>query len=157
MISAVHFVCTSTPAHTPIQRNVDIKVKQMHYNRAIKLALVSVVVLFLTDCGRKVRYLSLDFPHGETRLWVRAGGEARLYYGALPDHHILQEGVFNVDDLYARLRPLLHKNVPAEQRPDPGVEYGMVSIRFNSGKRVDYLLFDRAFTEALFERGRRIR
>lgn len=115
---------------------------------------VTVCILVFTGCGRAVRYLSVDFPHGETRLGVREGGEARLYYGALPAHLTVTKGVFDPDDLYNRLRPLLHANVPAERRPDPTAEYGLVSIRFSSGKRATYLLYDRAFAEALFEKAR---
>lgn len=107
------------------------------------------------DDGPAIESISVDYPHGETRLVVWTSGEAALYYGALPRRRIVAEGIFTVESLHERLRPKLHPVAPREAWPDPKAEAGMVQIRFEDGTEQVHLIFDeRAFAERLFEKAR---
>ncbi len=101
----------------------------------------------LTGClpeSQSVERISLDFPYGETRLLVDRQGEARLFYGELPESLAVRDGVFSVDSLYAGLQPRIQKVVPL------GQHYGMVTLFLQDGASSEYFIFDRDFTEGLF-------
>ena len=124
--------------------------------RLVYWSALVVVLVAVSSCiaqGPRVASLSVDYPHGERRLLVESGGEASLFYGALPRGQRIGAGVFSVDELYAQLRARLHENVPRDRWPDPMAEYGMVTIVFDDRSERSYLLFDeKAFAEALFGR-----
>ncbi len=123
-------------------------------NKASRLLVLMTLFLFQTGWAEgfgSVTSVSIDFPHGETRLLVQRGGEARLFYGALPQHRIVKKGTFDVDDVYRQLRSRLHDNVPREEWPDPKATAGMVTISFADKTKKDYLIFDGDFAQLLFE------
>lgn len=99
--------------------------------------------------------ISIDFPHGETRLVVNRSGEASLYYGALDRECVIKPGTFDIDKLYRRLRGRLHPNLPAEERPEPTAKYGMVHIHYKDKGEKYFLVYDGKFAERLFEKARK--
>ena len=55
------------------------------------IALMILLVTWIVGCEEErssIESISIDFPHGETRLLVERNGEAFLYYGALPSYKI---------------------------------------------------------------------
>ena len=122
------------------------------------LIILTLCCLLLEGCSINspvIESISIDFPHGETRLAVWKNGEAALFYGARPQHEIVRAGVFNVQELYKQLQPRLNPNVPREDWPNPSSTAGMVQIRFKEQDKIDYLIFDeKAFVEELFSKAR---
>jgi hypothetical protein len=108
-------------------------------------------VLALSACRaapRSVESISLDFPYGETRLLVRRGGEARLFYAALPESLTLRTGVFDIDALMDQLQPRLHDVVSGEQLA--GRSFGMLTLTYRDRDAGDYFLYDGEFADGLF-------
>ena len=120
--------------------------------RFVSVGVWLAVVLLLSACradAQSVDRISLDFPYGETRLLVRRGGEARLFYAALPEALMVEDGVFDFDMLFDQLQTRIHDVVPAEERTI-GKPFGMVTVWFRDGGYKDYLLYDGDFAESLF-------
>lgn len=118
--------------------------------------LFALSLLTLVGCGapsNPVTSIVMDFPYGETRLLIQRDGEARLFYGALPQSQIVKPGTFDIDEIAAELQPRLSKVVPAEERP-LGQPYGLVTLEFTDGSRQDYLIYDGAFADELFQTAR---
>lgn len=117
------------------------------------------VFLLQMRCNEKtssIERISIDFPHGETRLLVRRNGEALLFYGALAQHQKIKNSTFDVDELYKQLQTRLHDNVPREEWPNPKSKAGMVTINFNNKAKKDYLIFDEEeFAERLFNKAKK--
>lgn len=122
------------------------------------MLLAIAMLIAAGGCSEKIgsiQSISIDYPHGETRLVVQKNGEALLYYGALPRHQKIKNGSFDVDALYKQLRPMLHSNVPREEWPDPKSVAGMVIIRHDNNIQSEHLVFDaEEFTERLFNEAR---
>ncbi len=127
--------------------------------KMLRLLVLMAPILLQAGCSEKrsaIESISLDYPHGETRLVVRSNGEALLFYGALPRHESIRLGTFGVDELYAQLQPRLHDNVPREQWPNPSSVVGMVTIRFENGTKAVHLIHDEEdFAERVFNRARK--
>lgn len=120
-----------------------------------RLGLVLVALCFLlngcSEGDRSIKSVIIDFPHGETRLVVWSNGKASLFYGALPQSETIRTGTFDVEELYERLRPRLHRSGPREEWPDPHATYGMVQVKFEDESERDYLIFnERGLAEELF-------
>jgi hypothetical protein len=116
------------------------------------LILLTGGILLLVGCNTvsgSVTSVSLDFPHGETRLLVQRDGDTRLYYGELPAYKAVKNGTFDIDELFNQLQTRIHKVVPAEERPT-GQPYGMVTFGFSDGSTRDHLIYDEPFAEDLF-------
>lgn len=124
-------------------------------NKRIALFIVAVFAASLSACRDAPTSISIDFPQGETRLLVEQGGEALLYYGALPASRTVKKGIFDVSHLYLQLLPRLHQVAPRERWPDPKAQVGMVSMRFEDGSTAEYLIFDAAFARSLLDQARR--
>jgi hypothetical protein len=109
-------------------------------------------------CSQKagaIESIHFSYPMGETALLVRSNGESSLFYGALPQHQMIKQGIFDVDELNDQLKTRLHDNVPREEWPDPKSEAGMVNILFENGTKKAYLIFDeQVFAEQLFRKAR---
>ncbi len=122
-------------------------------------ALMAVLILVVTGCKEEagsIESISIDFPHGETRLLVQRNGDAFLFYGALPQRQRIKNGTFDIDELYDQLQGRLHDNVPREKWPNPRSRAGMVQIRFQGKYKRDYLIFDEeVFTDRLFSKARK--
>ena len=122
-------------------------------------ALMAVLILVVTGCKEEtgsIESISIDFPHGETRLLVQRNGDAFLFYGALPQHQRIKNGTFDIDELYKQLQGRLHDNVPREKWPNTRSRAGMVQIRFQGKYKRDYLIFDEeVFTDRLFSKARK--
>lgn len=114
--------------------------------------------LLLAGCDENsslIESISIDFPHGETRLTVWKNGDAALFYGSRPQHEVVRTGVFNVQDLYKQLKPLLNPNVPREEWTDPVATAGMVQVRFKDrGERAFLIFNEKVFTDELFKKAR---
>lgn len=112
-----------------------------------------------TGCNRdnsSIERIVIDFPHGETRLHVWKSGEARLFYGARPQHKKIKNNTFDLADLYKQLKSRLHDNVPRERWPNPQSTAGMVTITLSDQTETDYLIFDEEqLTERLFSKARK--
>jgi hypothetical protein len=123
------------------------------------LVMRSHLVVFVAACAllvsaclpetRSVTSISLDFPHGETRLLIRRDDDALLFYGALPTSRAIKDGTFDIDQIYGQLKSRLYEVAPAEARP-LGRPYGMAMIGFSDGSSRDYLVYDGEFAEGLF-------
>lgn len=122
------------------------------------LILLTLCCLLLAGCSinsRVIESISIDFPHGETRLVVWKNGEAALFYGARPQHETVRAGIFNVQDLYKQLQPRLNRNTPREEWPNPNATPGMVQIRFKDNGNRDFLIFnEKELAEELFKKAR---
>lgn len=123
------------------------------------LVALLIALLALAGCRENrpaIASISLDYPHGETRLLVRRDGETLLFYGPRPQHQIIRQGIFDVDALYEQLRDRLHDNVPREEWPDPQSVAGTVQISYTDRTEQVYLIFDaEAFAERIFDEARR--
>jgi hypothetical protein len=126
--------------------------KRIHF--MVLIALFFQGVIGCEQERKPIESISIDFPHGETRLLVRSDGEAFLYYGALPSFQRVRSGTFDVEILYGQLETRLNDNVPREEWSDPGATAGMVIITFKDQSAQNYLIFDRHFAEQLFKKGR---
>jgi hypothetical protein len=121
---------------------------------------IALMILFfpgIVGCEKEqspIESISIDFPHGETRLLVTSNGEAFLYYGALPSYQKVRSGTFDIEILYKQLETRLHDNVPREEWSNPGATAGMAIIAFKDQSEKTYLIFDRHFAEQLFKKGR---
>jgi hypothetical protein len=117
------------------------------------LLLWTMALALVNGCNARadeVTDISIDFPHGATRLLVKRDGSAYLFYGALPQHQEIKPNTFDIDDLFNDLQGKLNPVLPTENRP-LGAAVGMVQIRFQDGSEKDYLIYDGAFAEGLFE------
>jgi len=127
-------------------------------SRWVSLIVLVFCCLLLAGCHENspvIESISIDFPHGESRLAVWKNGEAGLFYGSRPQHEIVRAGGFNVHDLYKQLKPRLNPNVPREDWPDPGATAGMVQIKFKDREKSVFLIFnEKAFAEELFKKAR---
>lgn len=126
-------------------------------NRRIRfIFLIALLILGTGDVAgaESIESISLDFPHGETRLLVQRDGEAFLFYGALPAHQKIAKGTFDIDELYKELQSRWHENVPRESWPDPKSKAGMVTIRFQDKSQKDYLIFDEDLAKIIFEKAK---
>jgi hypothetical protein len=122
--------------------------------KANRLFVLMTLFFVQPGCAEGFGYvtsISIDFPHGETRLLIQRDGEALLFYGALPQHRIVKKGTFDVDEVYSRLQSRLHENVPREDWPDPKSKAGMVTISFADKTKKDYLIFDGEYARLLFD------
>jgi hypothetical protein len=121
------------------------------------LLLLGAMALFLASgCNARansVTSVSIDFPHGATRLLVKRDGRAYLFYGELPQHQEIEPGTFDIDDLFIDLQGKLNPVLPAENRP-LGAAVGMVQFRFQDGSQKDYLIYDADFAKSLFAMAR---
>ncbi len=128
-------------------------------NKTICFFFLMTLFFLQTGCNEKtssIKSISIDFPHGETRLLVRRNGEAFLLYGALPQHQKVKNSTFDVDELYKQLQTRLHDNVPREKWPNPKSKAGMVTINFDNKVEKVYLIFDEAeFAERLFNKAKK--
>jgi len=117
-----------------------------------------VCLLTLAGCREDpsaVESISIDFPHGETRLIVWKDGNASLFYGALPQSKTIKTEVFDITKLYQQLKPRLHPNVPREDWPNPQSIAGMVQVKIKDKGKSAYLIFDeQEFTKQLFDKAR---
>ena len=123
-----------------------------------KVACWALLLLGLAGCGgqsARLQSLSLDYPHGGTRLLVQRSGEAALFYGARPHFQKIKAQTFEIDALYGQLEPLLYANRPREEWPDPKATAGMVVIIYDDREKESYLILDQQeFADRLFERAR---
>ena len=117
------------------------------------MALLTLCVGWI-ESSDSIESISMDFPHGETRLLVQRNGEAFLFYGALPSYQKIRKGTFDLDELYKQLKPHLHENVPRENWPDPKSKAGMVTIRFKNKSQRDYLIFDEGLAKIIFDKAK---
>jgi hypothetical protein len=122
------------------------------------LRLIGLLTLLVPAAGclanpDLITHISIDFPHGETRLHVNNEGEAFLYYGALPSARYIERGVFDIKGIYKDLRSRLEP-VVTNDKMKPGVAYGMVTISFKDKKKVDYFITDGEFAGKLFRMAR---
>ncbi len=120
--------------------------------RLVLFAACSFLVLAFSACQVKsetVDSISLDFPHGEARLLVWRGGEARLFYAELPNSLVIKSGVFDIDELYGQLQNRIHDKEPAEDR-SAGQPFGMVTFSYRDGSSKDYFTYDGEFAEGIF-------
>ena len=101
--------------------------------------------------------LTIDYPHGEDRLMLRADGEAVLYYGALPQSQTVENGIFDLEQILEQLKPKLCPNTPREEWDNPNSTAGMVTIRYAGSRSEDvFLIFDQSrFAERLFSKAKR--
>jgi hypothetical protein len=114
-------------------------------------AFAIVMALAVSGCQPETETaesISLDYPYGETRLLVRRGGEARLFYAALPESLMLKSGVFDFDVLMGQLEPRLHDVVTGDLVA--GRPFGIVTVNYRNRSSGDYFLYDGEFAEALF-------
>ncbi len=127
-------------------------------NRTICFFILMALFFMQMGCDEKnssIERISMDFPHGETRLLVQKNGDAFLFYGALPQSQKVKNSVFNIDELYTQLQPRLHDNVPREKWPNPNSKSGMVTITFDNNEQRDYLIFDEEeFADRLFNKAK---
>ncbi len=115
----------------------------------IVLGLTAVLALAACQAETdRVESVSLDFPYGESRLLVRREGNARLFYGALPQSLTVREGTFDINRLMTDLRPRLQEVVTGNRVA--GRPFGTASLTFEDGSARDYFLYDGAFAEGLF-------
>lgn len=127
-----------------------------HIGLNMRLIILIVILVLFGGCHEEVgqiTYISIDFPHGETRLHVNNRGEASLYYGALPKALHVETGAFDIQKIYKDLRSRLEP-VVTNDKMKPGISYGMVTISFRDKKSVDYFITDREFAEELFQMAR---
>lgn len=127
-------------------------------NRHINFIAMTALLLLGTGClesSDSIESISMDFPHGETRLLVQRDGEAFLFYGALPSHQKIGKGAFDLDELYKQLQSHLHENVPRENWPNPKSKAGMVTIRFKNKSQKDYLIFDEDLAKIIFDKAKK--
>ncbi len=114
----------------------------------IVLGLTAVLALAACQAETdRVESVSLDFPYGESRLLVRREGNARLFYGALPQSLTIREGTFDIDRLMTDLRSRLQEVVTGDRMA--GRPFGTVSLTFENGSARDYFLYDGEFAEGL--------
>jgi hypothetical protein len=120
------------------------------------IALMALLILGIgcLESSDSIESISMDFPHGETRLLVQRDGEAFLFYGALPSHQKIGKGTFDLDKLYKQLKSHLHENVPREKWPNPKSKAGMVTIRFQNKSQKDYLIFDEDLAKLILDKAR---
>jgi len=119
------------------------------------LLMLTLTTISVADPQSPLQSLTLDYPHGEDRIFLDDQGRCLLFYGALPQSQTVREGVFEMEKLFQTLEPLLHPNRPREEWPDPSAQAGMVTLRRVDGSSQDFLIFDQdAFAERLFERAR---
>jgi hypothetical protein len=127
---------------------------------SLSLAII-IATLSLTACAdntSSIEMIIMDYPHGETRLYVERNGQARLSYGSHPQFQVVQAGTFKIDDLYQQLQPRLHDNVPREEWPDQKSVAGMITITYQDKTNKDYLIFDaKEFAEEIFNKARKNR
>jgi hypothetical protein len=119
--------------------------------RSAVFAFCTLMGLAVSGCQPKIETaesISLDFPYGETRLLVRRGGEARLFYAALPESLMLESDVFDFDELMGQLKPRLHDVVTGDLVA--GRPFGIVTVNYRNRSSGDYFLYDGEFAEALF-------
>jgi hypothetical protein len=127
-----------------------------HINIAALMVLLVLVGTAWGEDTNSIESISIDFPHGETRLLVQRNGESFLFYGALPQYQKIKNNTFDIDELYKQLQERLRDNVPREQWPNPKSRAGMVQIRFQDKHKRDYLIFDEdVFAERLFSKARK--
>ncbi len=127
-------------------------------NKVICYFVLIALVFLQTGCNEKtssIESISIDFPHGETRLLVRSSGEAFLFYGELPYCQKVRNNTFDIIVLYKQLQTRLHDNVPREKWPNPNSRAGMVIIDFDNATRKDFLIFDEEeFAKHLFNKAK---
>jgi len=127
-------------------------------NRRINfIALMILLITGMVGCKgdrNPIESISIDYPHGETRLLVERSGEAFLYYGALPSFQKVHSGTFDTEILYKQLETRLHDNVPREEWSNPRATAGMVIIAYQDQSEEDYLIFDEQYAEQLFKEAR---
>jgi len=120
----------------------------------IFLTALLTVCIGCLESSDSIESLSMDFPHGETRLLVQRDGEAFLFYGALPSYQEIGRGTFDLDELYKQLKSHLRENVPRENWPDPKSKAGMVSISFKNKSKKDYLIFNEGLAKIIFDKAK---
>ncbi len=121
------------------------------------IALMILLITGIVGCKEDrnpIESISIDYPHGETRLLVERSGEAFLYYGALPSFQKVRSGTFDTEILYKQLETRLHDNVPREEWSNPRATAGMVIIAYQDQSEEDYLIFDEQYAEQLFREAR---
>lgn len=127
-------------------------------SRFMCLLFVALICFTYTGCKdsvNNVEFISIDFPHGETRLHVWKDGRAALYYGARPQRETIEVGTFDIKQLYEQIQPRLYPSIPRENWPNPNSIAGMVQIRVKGKGEKVYLIFDEhQFSENLFKKAR---
>lgn len=127
--------------------------------RYLKLIVVITILISIIGCLQRsssIERISISFPLGETRLLVQRNGDAFLFYGALPQHEKINNGTFNIDELYKQLRDRLHDNEPREDWINPKSEAGIVTIIFTNKTKKSYLIFDeKDFANMIFDKARK--
>jgi hypothetical protein len=98
---------------------------------------------------RQLTRVVLTFPTGELFLHVDRSGVG-LSYGALFPVPVLDNGRFDIDELFQQLQPRLEEVVPGDEIP-VGREYGMTMLSFSDGTGEDYLFYDAALARELFD------
>ena len=127
--------------------------KTNHVVKIIAMLLGVMVFVIANGCSKRAEMpttISMDFPHGETRLLVKEDGTAFLFYAALPQHEVVRPNTFELDQLFNELQDKIDPNAPMEERPVHEA-YGMVTFRFSDGREDVCLIYDGAFAEAYFE------
>lgn len=122
----------------------------------MRLVMLIVVLVPFSGCHKvinQINHISIDFPHGETRLHVNNKGEASLYYGALPKALKIKRGAFDIQTIYKNLQSRVEP-VVTNDKMKPGISYGMVTISFNDNRKIDYFITDREFAKELFQMAR---
>ena len=124
----------------------------------LAIIMVSLSLTACSDNGRSIEMIIMDYPHGETGLYVERNGRTRLSYGPNPQFQAVKTGTFKIDDLYQQLLPRLHDNVPREEWPDQKSVAGMVTIIYQDETKKDYLIFDATeFAKDIFNKARKNR
>ena len=121
------------------------------------IALIALLVTGIMGCEEErnpIESISIDFPHGETRLLVERSGEVFLFYGALPTYQEVRSGTFDTEILYKQMETRLHDNVPRDEWLNPRATAGMVIISYKDQSQEDYLIFDEQYAEQLFREAR---
>jgi len=122
----------------------------MSLTRRLVLLLFLLVAAGCRKSDPSVDWITLDFPYGETRLHVERDGDARLFYGALPQSQGIDDDTFDIDTLYEELQTRIHEVVPAENRP-LNQPFGSVAFGYTDGSSEEYLIYDGDYAEGLFE------
>lgn len=124
-----------------------LKIIQIIY---IVLALLSLPVY--AENKNHITSIIMDYPHGNTFLYVFSNGDNFLAYGTtMSSRKYVKDHTFNLDNLYQKLTPWLNENIPREQWPNPKSVAGMVTVSYQDKTEKDFLIFDaEELTDSIF-------